>query len=119
MSDYLFRQELNVIFMYVKPWGFVNTTIGASSYLNNLSRFSLGTSSIIDINLFKGFSLNMSFGLQMYRDQIGIKKSSVRPDELIIRQREMQTDYSYDVRVGISYRFGSIYNNTVNPRFGK
>ncbi|HEX2457685.1 MAG TPA: hypothetical protein VHI99_28565 [Vicinamibacterales bacterium] len=33
------------------------------------------------------------------------------------RQRELATSYQYDISFGISYSFGSIYNNIVNPRF--
>jgi len=29
----------------------------------------------------------------------------------------MQTDYNLWINAGLSYTFGSIYNNVVNPRF--
>jgi len=34
-----------------------------------------------------------------------------------VRQRQLRTSYRYYLAVGISYTFGSIYNNVVNPRF--
>jgi hypothetical protein len=38
--------------------------------------------------------------------------------EVLLRLRELATEYSFDFGVGLSYTFGSIYNNVVNPRFG-
>jgi hypothetical protein len=35
-----------------------------------------------------------------------------------VRQRQLATSYSYSVYFGVSYTFGSIFNNVVNPRFG-
>jgi hypothetical protein len=32
--------------------------------------------------------------------------------------RELQSGYEVQFAVGVSYTFGSIFNNIVNPRFG-
>jgi len=37
--------------------------------------------------------------------------------EILVRQRQLATSYRYGVSVGLSYTFGSIFNNVVNPRF--
>jgi hypothetical protein len=37
---------------------------------------------------------------------------------VLTQQRQLQTGYRYFTNFGISYRFGSIFNNVVNPRFG-
>ena len=31
---------------------------------------------------------------------------------------ELDNEYNFDFGVGITYTFGSIYDNVVNPRFG-
>ncbi len=38
-------------------------------------------------------------------------------DEILLQQRQLETQYSYWSSVGISYTFGSIYSNVVNSRF--
>jgi len=38
------------------------------------------------------------------------------PEEIIARQQALATHYSYFTGFGLSYTFGSIYNNVVNPR---
>ena len=38
--------------------------------------------------------------------------------DILLRQRELASGYNYWLNFGVSYSFGSIYNNIVNPRFG-
>jgi hypothetical protein len=35
-----------------------------------------------------------------------------------LRLRQLATSYTYFINLGLSYSFGSIFNNIVNPRFG-
>lgn len=54
----------------------------------------------------------------MVRDQLYLPASGATPEEILARQRVLATDYSYFANFGLSFRFGSVYNNIVNPRFG-
>jgi hypothetical protein len=54
----------------------------------------------------------------LIRNQLALPRTELTPDEVLLRQREIATNYRYFVSMGISYRFGSIFNNVVNPRFG-
>ena len=38
--------------------------------------------------------------------------------EILLRLQELRTSYSIEGEFSITYTFGSIYNNIVNPRFG-
>ena len=70
-----------------------------------------------DVRLFKGFSFNVFGDYSRIRDQINLRKSDVEEEEILLRLRQLATGYSYFVGFGVTYRFGSIYNNVVNPRF--
>jgi hypothetical protein len=37
---------------------------------------------------------------------------------VLLNRRQQATTYRISGDIGISYTFGSIYNNIVNPRFG-
>ncbi len=37
---------------------------------------------------------------------------------MLLHVQQLPTGYSYYANFGITYRFGSIFNNVVNPRFG-
>ena len=39
------------------------------------------------------------------------------PEEILVRRRQLATNYDYNIAFGVSYTFGSIFNNVVNSRF--
>jgi len=51
------------------------------------------------------------------KDQINLRVGEATDEEILLRQRELGTDFRYGFSFGLTYRFGSIYNNAVNPRF--
>jgi len=61
---------------------------------------------------------NSSYLTSTIHDQLGLVKGGVSAEEVLLRRRELETQYSYYASIGFSYTFGSIYNNVVNPRFG-
>ena len=117
LNDFLCSHNLRILFTYVKPWGYFNASLYGLNYLNNFSLFSLGASTLTNIRIIKGLSFNVSCGLNMYRDQIGLKKGLADLEDLLTQQREIASDYSFNISFGISIRFGSTSNNVVNPRF--
>jgi hypothetical protein len=71
----------------------------------------------IEIRLFRGFFLSLRGNTSLVRDQLFLEAGEVPDEEILLRRRELATDYQYSFRVGITYSFGSIYNNVVNSRF--
>jgi hypothetical protein len=78
----------------------------------------MSVSGSTDVRLFRGFSFNVFASYDKIRDQISLQKGSATRDEVLLRLRQLSTNYSYYLSFGFSYSFGSIYNNIVNPRFG-
>jgi len=39
-------------------------------------------------------------------------------DELLLKRKELATEYAYSISMGLNYTFGSVFSNVVNPRFG-
>ena len=69
------------------------------------------------MRLFKGFSFNVFAEYTKIKDQIALRKGAASIEEVLLRLRQLATDYSYYYGFGISYSFGSIFDNIVNPRF--
>jgi len=112
-------QTLALNYFSQQPWGSVNMSLNGSQYLHDTSKYNAGVNGgLSDIRLFKGFSFNVFGNYNLVRDQLTLVKGDLTQDEILLRQKEVQTDYQYFVQMGISYRFGSIFNNIVNPRFG-
>ena len=102
-----------------RPWGSINFSVDGTQYLHDTSKYSATIfGGLSDIRLFKGFSLNLFGDYSLIRNQLALPRTELTPDEVLLRQREIATNYRYYVSMGISYRFGSIFNNVVNPRFG-
>jgi hypothetical protein len=47
-----------------------------------------------------------------------LEKQGATAEEILLRQKQLNTAYELAGNIGITYTFGSIYNNVVNPRFG-
>ena len=89
-----------------------------ASFLDDFEKFRVEFDGGIDIRLVRGLNLNVGGHASLIRDQLNIVKRDATPEEILLQQRALQTDYRYSVFVGISYTFGSIFNSVVNPRFG-
>ena len=82
-----------------------------------MDRHRISLSGNTDIRLFKGFSFNIYSQYDKIGDQIGLAKGNVTEEEALLHLRQQATGFSYYMGFGINYSFGSIFNNTVNPRF--
>ena len=70
------------------------------------------------MRLMKGLSVRLYGQGSRIRDQLSLPREGATDDEVLLRQSELATQYTYSALLGLSYSFGSIYNSVVNPRFG-
>ena len=101
-----------------KKWGSINTTVSGTSFMHDFSKYNIDIRTTLEIRIIKGLSLQLSGGGSLIRNQLNLKKEGASYEEILLRQQQVATDYSYWMSAGLSYTFGSIYNNVVNPRFG-
>lgn len=111
------QQKLNLNLGIVKNWGSIDLSVYGSQYLHDLELFSIGTYLYGSVRIIKGLSVYFYGGYSMIRNQINISKADISQEELLLQQRQMKTNYSYWTNFGLSYTFGSKFNNVVNPRF--
>lgn len=116
-DESLYLQMINVAFQVQKKWGSINLALVGSSYFHDFSRNRLELISSINIRLFKGLSLRINGGVAHINDQLNLKKGSISEAERLLQLRELATKYRVEGGIEITYTFGSIYNNVVNPRF--
>jgi len=101
-----------------QPWGQVGASVEALQYLSKPDKYRVESWGSVNLKVGKGLSLNVGGGASWIRDQIYLPKGSAPRDQVLVRQRQLATSYDYSVYFGVSYTFGSIFNNIVNPRFG-
>ncbi|MDZ7738780.1 MAG: hypothetical protein U5K32_06875 [Bacteroidales bacterium] len=117
-EEHLFEQSLDIAYQVQQRWGSVNLSLEASSYLHDLSLNRIELDGYISIRLFKGLSLTVRGGAARINNQITLPKGELSDSDVLLQLQELSTAYSIDGGIGLSYTFGSIYNNIVNPRFG-
>ena len=101
-----------------QPWGTLNASVGGAQYFHDPSKYRITVDNEFDVRLFRGFSLNVNSNAAVIRDQIYLPGGDATSEEILVRQRQLATGYRYQLSVGLSYTFGSIFNNVVNRRFG-
>ena len=113
----LFKQNVMVTSGFTQPWGTINAGIFYSNYFHDFSKNNLSFLGITSIRIFKGLSVNLFASYSLTHDQISLDIHSVTRDDLLTQRRLIFSGYNYYTSVGLEYRFGSKFNNVVNPRF--
>ena len=101
----------------VRSWGSARATATGSQYLHDLAKNQLSLYASAQLRVAGGLSLTLSGSYAFIHDQLSLRKGGVTEEERLLRLKELATGYSYWVSVGLTYTFGSVYSNTVNPRF--
>ncbi len=111
------QQSLGVGGRARQPWGDVSGSLTGTAYLDDFSKNQLTLFASLNLRITKGLDFNLFGSYSRIRDQINIPAEGASRDDILRRLRELETGYRYFASFGLSYRFGSIYNNVVNPRF--
>ena len=117
-EEFLFDHSLSVTLELRQQWGSISLSVLGAEHLRDLKKYNAQIYGNMSLRLFEGLSLNLYGSFRQIRDQIALSKGGTSQAQVLTRQREIATNYSYYASVGIGYTFGSIYNNVVNSRFG-
>jgi hypothetical protein len=117
-EETLLSQSLTVGLNLRQPWGSAHTTLDAAHYFHDLDLHHVTLFGLIDIRLARGLSLNVMGSGGRVKDRISVGYEDATTEELLLRRRLLETDYEYSMSIGFRYRFGSVFNNIVNPRLG-
>jgi len=118
MEEHLSLQSLGIAYQVQKKWGSVDISLTGSNYFHDLSKNRVELFTSVNIRIFKGLSLDLFGRAAHINDQVNLQKGEVSEAERLLQLRELETKYRIDGGIEITYTFGSIYNNVVNPRFG-
>lgn len=117
-KEELVSQELSSTLSIIEPWGNTSITISGANYFHDMDKYELEISGNVSWKIVKGLSINIYGGYNKIRNQISLPSGGATLEEVLLQRRQLETGYSYWAGFGVSYSFGSIYNNIVNPRFG-
>jgi len=118
LKEPLWTHSITASYEIVQKWGNIDVSIGYSNYLYDWTKNNLYINGFLTLRIAKGLSINLGGSASLIHDQLGLVKGDVPLDQILLQRKEMATQYSFFTSFGLTYTFGSIYNNVVNPRFG-
>lgn len=116
-SETLYGHQLSLTLTLNKKWGSINTGINYRNFLKDRKLNSMGISSHADVRITGALSFFININASMVHDQINLVKGGATEQEVLTRKRQIASNFHYNTSFGINFRFGSILNNFVNPRF--
>jgi hypothetical protein len=131
-EDKTWSQSLTATLEFKQPWGDAELSVeGSNFFVGSKEDAPSGTkfappwkfyrfrvSGNFSIRIIKGFSVTVDGRYSRIHDQLALRGGEADLTELLLRRTELASNYSYQLRVGLNFSFGSVYSNVVNPRFG-
>lgn len=112
------QHRLEMRYYQLQPWGSAIVSLNGSQYLHDTSLWNASVFGSLSFRISRGLSLSVRAQYSLLEDQLFISGEGLTNEEILLGQFDRPTDYEYSLRFGITYEFGSIFNNVVNNRFG-
>lgn len=113
LGDQLLRASVT----FRRPWGTASFGSEYAVLLPKTDKYHVTGFGNLDLRVAQGLSFRVGGSVSSVHDQIYLAREGASIDEILLRQRQLATSYSYVVTFGVQYTFGSIFNSIVNPRF--
>jgi len=117
MNEQLWGHRLDIAAEVIQKWGSLEAYLGWKNYFHDWSKNNLAFRGSMNIRIAKGLQVRFSGGVSMIHNQLSLVKGGASTEEILLRQKELATQYSFFTDLTIFYTFGSIYSSVVNPRF--
>jgi len=111
------EQSLEIQLSQRQTWGEAGLTLTGSHFLHDVDLNNLSLRGDIELRIFRGFSVNARGDIEWVNDQIYLPVEDATDEETLLELQQRATSFNYELRVGFSIQFGSIFNNVVNNRF--
>ena len=96
----------------------MNVALEGSNFFHDFSKNRIELNGYVSVRVLKGLSFRLGGAVARINDQLSLVKGAASEAEILLQLQELETNYNVKAFLGITYTFGSIYNNIVNPRFG-
>lgn len=116
MREGIFNHSLDVQVRYRQPWGNVYTRLRSSTFLDDFEKNRVQLFGRFSVRLIKGLSARFSGNFEIIRDQINLPAGDASIEDVLLQQKQIATDFELGFSVGLSYTFGSAFNNIINTR---
>jgi len=117
-QELLYVHQIWANYRLIRKWGSINVHSNWRNYFHDWSknRFTAGFG--VNFRIVKGLNFHFGGNASIVHDQLALVKGGLTEQEILLHIQQLETSFTYRTWFGVSYTFGSIYNNVVNPRFG-
>lgn len=115
-QENLWDQALAVTARFRRPWGSLFSRLEGRHFFHDLSKNSLELYNRVSLQVVKGFNFNVTTNFEFINDQLYLPAGEASLEDILLQQRQLSTNYEFYFAMGVSYTFGSIYNNIINTR---
>ena len=115
-SETLPGHQLSIDYDATEPWGGGRLGLDLSQYLHDPSKYSAELGGFFRVRILRGLDFEAGGSVEWIRDQLFLPMEGESTEDVLLQRRQLATNYEYGVHLGLSYRFGSAFNNIVNPR---
>ena len=112
------EQRMEVAAEFQQPWGEINSGLEASMFVHDPSLHRIDLFARIEYRIVRGLSIDLEGSVARVKDQIYLSGEGIPDEEILLERRQLGTDFEYELEIGFSFTFGSVFNNVVNPRMG-
>lgn len=102
-----------------QAWGQIDAALRYTQFLHDAARYNVSFNGRTTLRLSRGLSLELSAEAAKVQDQLYLARGDASDDEVLTRQRALETAFRLRGSIGLSYTFGSIFNTFVNPRLNE
>ncbi len=118
-TDTFLTQSLSGSLNFNRKWGGAFVAMEAAHHLEDIKLHHLTLLGGFNLRLARGLTLSVMGDVSRTKDLISIAANADDSvEEILLARKQLQTDYTYSTSISLSYSFGSIFNNIVNPRLG-
>jgi hypothetical protein len=117
IKETLYGHRFSTALTLNKKWGTFFTGFNYRNYFRSWKLNSMGISVRADVRVTGGLSFFFNANGSLVHNQISLVKGEVSEQDILTRKRQLASSYNYYTGFGLNFRFGSILNNFVNPRF--
>lgn len=110
-------ESLHLSFEQKQTWGSLEALVSGYHFLHDLGKSRIDFHAGASIRVVRGLQVEFSGRYSVIHDQLYLAKGDLTREEVLLRQTQLATGYRARLYAGVSYTFGSVFNNVVNPRF--
>jgi len=117
LHEGVWEEDLRLRATMRQGWGEASVSLHAGHVLGDFDKHNIFLFGRLSFRVIRGLRFNASGNVSWVTDQLYVASRGVTDEEALLRLRTRSSTFNKRLNFGLSYQFGSLFNNTVNNRF--